>query len=90
MTRSRTPLQAAAGKLIAAIQKEWVIEFGQPERYASENVMNEAHLLLQAASKPGSIASVIGTGSVSEFLGEQWVRNHPRVMPYIEALERVQ
>ena len=87
MTRSRTPLEAAAGKLIAAIQKEWGVEAGEPRSAESENVMHAAHDLLQAASKFGSIVSVIGSGSVSTFLGAQWVQAHPRVLPYIAALE---
>ncbi|RYG57887.1 MAG: hypothetical protein EON56_01335 [Alphaproteobacteria bacterium] len=87
MTRSRTPLEAAAGKLIAAIQKEWHIEAGESGSAASEKVMHAAHDLLQAASKFGSIASTVGTGSVSTFLGVQWVENHPRVMPFIAILE---
>ncbi|MDQ0028132.1 hypothetical protein J2X90_005985 [Variovorax paradoxus] len=90
MTRSRTPLEAAAGKLIAAIQKEWGMEAGEPESAASENVLHAAHRLLQAASMSGSIVSVIGSDSVSTFLGEQWVQAHPRVLPYITALEGVQ
>lgn len=90
MTRSRTALEAAAGKLIAAIQKEWDIEAGEPGAVASENVMHAAHDLLLAASKFGSIASAIGSGSVSAFLGAQWVEAHPRVLPYIAALEGAQ
>lgn len=90
MTRSRTPIESAAGKLIAAIQKEWGIEVGEPASAESENVMHSAHELLQAASKFGSIASVIGSGSVSTFLGEDWVRAHPRVLPFIAALESAQ
>lgn len=90
MTRSRTPLEAAAGKLIAAIQREWGIEAGEPGSAASENVMHAAHELLQAASKLGSIASVTGSGSVSTFLGEQWVQVHPKVLSYIAALEGAQ
>ncbi|KWT97695.1 MULTISPECIES: hypothetical protein [unclassified Variovorax] len=87
MTRSRTPLEVAAGKLIAAIQKEWDIEAGEPESAAGEHAMHATHELLQAASKFGSIVSVIGSGSVSAFLGEQWVQAHPKVLPYIAALE---
>lgn len=87
MTRSRTPLEAAAGKLIAAIQKEWDAEIGEPESAVSEKVMHEAHALLQAASKFGSNTNVIGSGSVSTYLGEEWVQAHPQVLPYIEALE---
>jgi hypothetical protein len=90
MTRPRTPLEAAAGKLIAAIQKEWGVEAGEPESAASDKVMHAAHDLLQAASKFGSILSVTGADSVSTFLGEQWVQAHPRVLPYIAALEDAQ
>jgi hypothetical protein len=90
MTRSRTPLQAAAGKLIAAIQKEWGMEAGEPSSAESENVMHTAHALLQAASKFGSIVSVVGSGNVSTFLGERWVEAHPRILPYITALEDAQ
>jgi hypothetical protein len=86
MTRSRTPLEAAAGKLIGAIQKEWGIDAGEPESAESEDVMHAAHDLMQAASKFGSISNVVGSGSVSTFLGE-WVAAHPRVLPYIVALE---
>jgi hypothetical protein len=71
MTRLRTPLEAAAGKLIAAIQKEWGIEAGEPESAASEDVMHAAYGLLQAASNFGSIESAIGSGSVAAYLGEQ-------------------
>jgi len=80
-------LEAAAGKLIAAIQKEWDMELGEPEAATSYDVMSAAHSLLQAASKFGSIEGVIGSGSVETFLGERWVRAHPRVSPFIEVLE---
>jgi hypothetical protein len=46
MTNSRTELEAAAGKLISAIQKEWHSEAGEPESAASEAVMHLAHELL--------------------------------------------
>jgi hypothetical protein len=90
MANSRTPIETAAGKLISAIQKEWHFEAGEPESATSENVMHAAHELLGAALTYGSIASVIGSGSVSKFLGEEWVQAHPRVLPYIVALEGTQ
>lgn len=49
--------------------------------------MHAAHKLLQAASKFESIVSVIGSSSVSAFLGEQWVQAYPAVLPYIALLE---
>ncbi|WP_436316935.1 hypothetical protein [Variovorax sp. LjRoot84] len=63
MTRSRTPLEAAAGKLVAAIQREWDMELGEPEAAISFDAMDAAHHLPQAASKFGSLESVIGPGS---------------------------
>jgi len=86
MPRHRTPLEAAAGQLISAIQREWSAEAGEPSFAVSEQVMHSSHDLLQAA-KSGSIASVVGPGSVSEFLGRQWVQEHPSVWPHIRALE---
>ena len=87
MPSNRTPLEAAAGKLIAAIQKEWHAEAGEPKAAASEEVMHQSHLLLQSAKREGSITSVIGPGTLAQFLGTQWVQVHPNVWPYIQALE---
>ncbi len=86
MPRTRTSLEVAAGKLTSAIQREWGAEVGEPSAAVSEQVMHASHSLLQAA-KTGSISSVVGSGSVSEFLGKQWVHAHPKVWPYIQILE---
>ena len=83
----RTPLEAAAGKLISAIQKEWGEEAGRPESAVSEEVMHASHALLQAATREGSIASALGARTVAEFLGAQWVHEHPKVWPHVRALE---
>lgn len=52
---------------------------------ASEQVMNRAHDLLVAAS-----ASRFGQGllqqSIEEFLGKEWLRRHPDVQPFVNAL----
>lgn len=88
MPRARTTLEVAAGRLISAIQREWGTEAGESSAEASEKVMHASHSLLQAA-KAGSIAIVVGSGSVSEFLGKQWVHAHPKVWPYIQGLEAV-
>jgi hypothetical protein len=86
MPRSRSPLERAAGQLISAIQREWHAEIGEPAAAESEAVMHASHGLLQAA-KSGSLVAVVGDKSISEFLGKEWVKAHPRVLPYIEALE---
>lgn len=90
MPRNRTPLEAAAGKLIASIQKEWTAEAGRPESAASEEVLHTAHDLLQAATRDGSIASAIGTRTVAQFLGTQWLHDHPQVLPYVRALQALE
>ena len=86
MTRTKSPLEAAAGKLISAIQKEWFDEIGESSADESEQVMHTSHGLLHGA-KTGSIAGVLGGGSVPEFLGSKWVAAHPNVWPFIKALE---
>jgi hypothetical protein len=48
--------------------------------------MYASHDLLQAA-KTGSIATAVGSASIADFLGRQWVESHTRVWPHIQALE---
>lgn len=86
MPRVRTDLEAAAGKLISAIQTEWGLEAGRSEAEAAEEVMNSAHDLPQAA-KLGSVTAVTAGRTVREFLGRAWVEAHPAVLPFIQALE---
>jgi DNA-binding transcriptional LysR family regulator len=88
MPRTRAPLEIAAGKLISAIQREWSAEAGELSAPASEEVMHSSHTLL-AAAKAGSLVSVVGSGTVSEYLGKEWVKAHPRVWPHIQVLESV-
>ena len=87
MPRSTPPLETDAGKLVAATQKKWHNEVEEPQSAESKDVMHAAHKLLQAASKFELIVSVIGSTSVSAFLGEQWVQANPSVLPYIALLE---
>jgi len=71
MKSNRTTPEIAAGKLVSAIQREWTSEAGEPAAEASEAVLHSAHRLLLAA-KEGNVGSVIGTKSISEFLGTTW------------------
>jgi hypothetical protein len=86
MPKERSPLEVAAGKLIAAIQKEWTEELGEVSAAESEQVMHASHELLKAA-REGSLKSVLGSQSIADFLGRDWVSNHPRVQPFIAALQ---
>ena len=88
MPHKRTLLEAAAGKLILAIQKEWGEETGESWSAKSEQVLDMSHDLLQAA-KTGSIKEILGGGTVAEFLGKQWVDAHPEVWPYVQVLDNL-
>ena len=86
MTKRRTDTEAAAGKLISAIQKEWGEELGYPVAEESEEVMGKGHDLLKGATA-NELRKILDGRTVSEYLGSSWVEKHPSVMPAIEALE---
>ena len=86
MSPQRTPIEAAAGKLISAIQKEWTAELGEPCAEQSEHAMNRAHSLLQAA-KAGVAGECLQGQSVAQYLGQSWVQQHPAVVPFINAMK---
>lgn len=85
MPRNRTALEQAAGKLILRIQQEWMQELGGPAAADSEQVMNRAHDLLVAASASRSDQGLLQQ-SIEEFLGREWLRRHPGVQPFVNAL----
>lgn len=86
MARRRSPLQKAAGKLISAIQKEWVESLGTDASPMCEETLSHAHDFLQAASAEAVIAMLDGR-TCAEYLGQPWVRAHPAVWPALRALE---
>ena len=86
MTKHRTNIEAAAGKLISAIQKEWGKELGEPAAPESEEIIRKAHDLLKAA-KNGNITHTLKGVTISEFLGLSWVERHQSVKPTIATLE---
>jgi hypothetical protein len=87
MPRERTPYQAAVGKLISAIQKQWGEEAGTTVASFSEDVMNAAHRLL-IARDPIAARDILSGLSVSAYLGDLWVRRHPSVQPFIVEVEK--
>jgi hypothetical protein len=86
MKSARSPIEVAAGQLILAIQKEWNARLGAPDSAAGEQVMSAAHDLLKAA-KTGTLADVVGSSSISRFLGTDWIQAHPLIVTYVSALE---
>jgi hypothetical protein len=86
MTKHRTEAEAAAGKLISAIQKEWGEELGDPVAGESEDAMSKGHDLLKAA-KERQIQKLLNGGAIADYIGRSWVGRHRSVIPAIEALE---
>ena len=89
MPKQRTDLEKAAGALISAVQREWVVESGDAGAPVSEEVMHSCHSLLQAAKIEGGLRDKLGGTSVTDYLGRAWVRRHPSVLPAINLLERL-
>ncbi|GGK66778.1 hypothetical protein [Amphritea balenae] len=85
MPRIKSASEKAAGKLISAIQKEWGEELGFPIAEESEDVMGLAHSLLQARTS-SKMKEVLDGATITQYLGEEWVSNHPSVIPAIESL----
>ncbi|MDH5354953.1 MAG: hypothetical protein OEY09_10965 [Gammaproteobacteria bacterium] len=88
MAKKKSPLEAAAGKLISAIQKEWDNEMGEPEAEESENIMHKGHDILKAA-RNNNISSILNGMNVTQFLGDIWVHKHPNVKQSIANFEAV-
>ena len=86
MPRYRTPIEAAAGRLVSSIQKEWIAELGDDSAPVCLSVMDAAHELLKAATRE-KIAELLGGRTIMTYLGEAWVNAHPAVGSAIAGLE---
>ena len=73
MPKARTRVEAAAGRLVSAVQKEGGLELVTSAVGTTEHVLSLAHELLQA-TKPGNLNSTLSSAAVSQFLGE--LRGH--------------
>jgi hypothetical protein len=71
-------IEKSAGKLISAIQKEWVKEAGELSADESENVMYKAHDILHACKK-NELSKLLNGKSITAYLGTVWVENHQSV-----------
>jgi hypothetical protein len=86
MTPKKTKFEKASAKLISIIRKEWDKELGEPGARVSEVVMGKAHELLSAAQE-NKVPAVLNGLSLTQFLGETWVRKHPGVNQCIAGFE---
>jgi hypothetical protein len=82
----KTKFEKATAKLISVIQKEWNKELREPGAKVTELVMDKAHDLLSAA-KENKVPAVLNGLSLTQFLGETWVRKHPGVKQCIAGFE---
>ncbi|WP_143006760.1 hypothetical protein [Aquimonas voraii] len=89
MARHRTALQRAAGDLVSAVQKVWILQLGEADASSSERALGLAHQLFQAAASAGELRAALGARSIEEFLGDAWVLRHPSTHEAIEALKSV-
>jgi hypothetical protein len=88
MTSKRTKFEKAAAKLISVIQKEWNKERGEPGARVTELVMAKAQELLSAARENKMLVLLNGL-SLTQFIGETWVRKHPGVNQCIAGFEAI-
>ncbi|MGE0356206.1 MAG: hypothetical protein AB7P08_04755 [Burkholderiales bacterium] len=86
MPKHRSELEAAAGQLVLAVQKEWERDFDGGDMPSHEAAVSASHELLVAA-KSGSIDAVLSGRSVATYLGESWVGRHSMVIPFIKRLQ---
>jgi hypothetical protein len=86
MIPKKEKFEKAAAKLIAVIQKERNKEFGEAGAKVSELVMDKAQALLSAAKENKALVLLNGL-SLTQFLGETWVRKHPGVKQCISGFE---
>jgi len=86
MPKQRSELEAAAGRLISAIQKEWGAEAGEESAPESEAIMHTSHGLLLAAKSHTLEAELAGL-TVAQYLGESWVVRHPNVIAAVKELQ---
>jgi len=86
MSKNKTQLERAAGKLISAIQKEWGKEERESEAGFSEEVMDKGHDLLKAV-KDNNILTVLNGLSVAQYLGKIWVHKHKNVKESISIFQ---
>ena len=75
MSKKRSEFELAAGKLISAIQREWLDESGESTFEFSNDVLDAAHRLLQCRT-PEVARQLLGARTVEQFLGEVWIRRH--------------
>ena len=84
MPRRRNPVGVAAGKLILAIQKERSEALAESDVHLSQQVLDRAHVLLQA-SQSSLVLNLLDGRSVEDYLDPVWIEAHSAVRPSVDA-----
>jgi hypothetical protein len=86
MPRESSELERALGRLLTAIQREETGALDRSEWRMAHAALGRAENLYWAA-KRASLAAALGTATLREYLGVEWLSRHPRVLPAIQDLE---
>jgi len=86
MKRDETDLQRALGRLLTAIQSEEMRALGTPWWSDTHAALRRAEELYWAA-KHGRLEVAMGARSPRDYLGQDWLSRHPRILPALQDLE---
>jgi len=87
MPRENSALQHALGQLLTAIQREETHALGSPDWMLTHAVLGRAESLYWA-EKRLLLEVTLGHQTVHEYLGVDWMRAHPRVLPAVQQIEQ--
>jgi hypothetical protein len=85
MSKNRTHLEYAIGRLIVMTQRAWMEEAGLPHAEETLSVTYRCHHLLQAA-KAGELVDLLKGRTIAGYVGGLWLDAHQEVIPYVEAV----
>ena len=86
MKRNDTELQRSLGRLLTTIQAEEMRAIDTPDWGATHAALRRAENLYWAA-KTASLETTLGTVSLRDYLGIEWLSQHPRVLLALQDLE---
>ncbi len=86
MPKEASDLERALGRLLTAVQSEETRAVDSPDWRATHAVLGRVEALYWAA-KRAMLAETLGEAGLRDYLGPQWLTQHPRVLPAVQDLE---
>ena len=84
MTKPRSDLRRALGRLVSAIQKEESLVSGHDTLWRPATEARErAEALLAHAATPTQLVAALAGRSLIEYVGVRWLSDHPSVRPAV-------